>query len=302
MSEDMIVQIFCFFPSEDGIPGGEESDDSDEYRFDSDDSNEMWFAGPVPRAPARPRYPHVRSELVHVQLLPDEFVSPTPFPIAFLRRLKKACEDGDLSLVQQLLERRPDAVNAKMQGSLNPLMIAAIYGDAPLVDLLLSSGARVHDKSYIYGTALHCALCGFRDEEAKKACLDRLLEGGANVEARDPSGYTPFLVAADLGNLELLKYVRAKGANVKVKGMRSRDAFEVACAHGHEEILRYLHDEGVEGLPGRDKDSVRNYLRTARGGGFEEIVRKYVNLDALDGDEAETVGDGPEGGDCSFAR
>jgi len=40
----------------------------------------------------------------------------------------------------------------------------------------------------------------------------RLIEAGADVNARDPEGWTPYLAASSMGNLDAMRVLRAFGA------------------------------------------------------------------------------------------
>jgi ankyrin repeat protein len=43
----------------------------------------------------------------------------------------------------------------------------------------------------------------------------RLLEAGANVNARDAEGWTPYLAASSMGHLEAMRVLRAFGAKTE---------------------------------------------------------------------------------------
>ncbi len=43
----------------------------------------------------------------------------------------------------------------------------------------------------------------------------RLIEAGADVNARDPEGWTPYLAASSMGHLEAMRVLRAFGARTE---------------------------------------------------------------------------------------
>src|SRR5262252_1191883 len=74
------------------------------------------------------------------------------------------------------------------------------------------------------------------DVEQLAAILDR----GADVNASNPSGLTPLMVAAYHGRLEMVRALIARGAEVNATDDEGLTAAMLADDAGHDEIVRIL--------------------------------------------------------------
>ncbi len=140
-----------------------------------------------------------------------------------------------LPLIKKLLERGADpntlinsTPRARMrEGSprivyATAVMRAALAGDLELVKLLLSYGADINIISDDRETVLMAAcgtgfINGYHREKppAERLELVKLLVGmGQDVNAADNYGITPLMVAANLGHIELVKYLVEQGADL----------------------------------------------------------------------------------------
>jgi len=102
------------------------------------------------------------------------------------------------------------------------LMRAALAGDVELARLLLAHGADPHIISKDRETTLMAA-CGtgfINGYHRQRSPADRLelvkllIESGEDVNAADNYGITPLMVAANLGDIEIVKYLISKGADL----------------------------------------------------------------------------------------
>ncbi len=102
------------------------------------------------------------------------------------------------------------------------LMLAAFSGDLELVNLLLAHGANPHILSSDKETTLTAAAeTGFvngyhrQRPSAERLEVVKLLFGlGEDVNAADSYGITPLMGAANLGDIEVVRYLIEKGADL----------------------------------------------------------------------------------------
>jgi ankyrin repeat protein len=102
------------------------------------------------------------------------------------------------------------------------LMRAALAGDVELAKLLLAHGADPHIISSDRETTLMAA-CGTgfingyhrqRTSAERLELVKLLVDMGEDVNAADNYGITPLMVAANLGDIEVVKYLISKGADL----------------------------------------------------------------------------------------
>jgi ankyrin repeat protein len=102
------------------------------------------------------------------------------------------------------------------------LMRAALAGDVELAKLLLAHGADPHIISKDRETTLMAA-CGTgfingyhrqRTPAERLELVKLLIDLGEDVNAADNYGITPLMVAANLGDIEVVKYLISKGADL----------------------------------------------------------------------------------------
>ncbi|KAG7383552.1 hypothetical protein PHYPSEUDO_003589 [Phytophthora pseudosyringae] len=114
-----------------------------------------------------------------------------------------AASDGDLTGVQDFLASGGDA-NAKDENGYTPLQAAVSYSHMELVVFLLASGADVKLGDNEMDTPLH------RCETVE--CAKLLLDHGADLNARNSEGQTPFDVAIEDEHDELKMLYENLGA------------------------------------------------------------------------------------------
>jgi uncharacterized protein len=139
--------------------------------------------------------------------------------------------------IEQLLGRDPALVNAPAPDGHAPLGLAAFFGHASAVRLLLARGADVHAAASndMKVQPLHAAVAG-RNLEAVEAILDR----GADPNARQQVGYTPLMGAAANDREDIVNLLLARGADPSLAGDDGKTAASVAKEHGHSALAGRL--------------------------------------------------------------
>ena len=176
--------------------------------------------------------------------------------------LALACTNGSGAIVEALIKAGADP-NASLPGGETPLMTAARTGSPGAVKALLANGARVDATDERRGqTALMWAAA-----EGHAAIVGDLIEAGADVKRRVPSGFTPLFFAAREGRLDAARALLDAGADVNdavpTQGRRrgyggrlppaGATPLLIAATNAHYELASFLLEAGANpnaDLPG----------------------------------------------------
>lgn len=140
---------------------------------------------------------------------------------------------GNDDTVAQLLAGNAAQVDATAADGHTPLGLAAFFGRASTVRLLLAHGADAARPSSnaMKVQPLHAAVAGRNAE-----CVQAILEAGADPNARQQVGYTPLMGAASAGREDLAELLLARGADRSLRSEDGKTAASVAAEHGHERL------------------------------------------------------------------
>ena len=146
-------------------------------------------------------------------------------------------------LVPIVLLRQGANIDERNNEGETPLILAAQTGRSELVRLLLANGADVDATRKNGATALTCALFDGRLEVAQL-----LLHAGADInEGRTlPELYTALHSAADLGKMDVLRFLLANGASMTIKSAGSSMPIHKAALNGRGDAVLALIAEGCD--------------------------------------------------------
>ncbi len=122
-----------------------------------------------------------------------------------------------------------DAFNAAGE---TPLMMAALRGNLEWMQRLLGRGARVHQEGW---SPVHYAATG-----PEPKALELLLERGAPVDARSPTGTTPLMMAARYGDERSVALLLQRGADRGLRNRHGADAAQFARDGGRDALAQQL--------------------------------------------------------------
>jgi ankyrin repeat protein len=144
---------------------------------------------------------------------------------------------GRLERVRELVAANPELPRGWSADGFTPLMLAAFFGQAPVVRFLLEWGADAAavSRNTMRVMALHSAVAG-RHVEAAEA----LLAHGAPVNARQDGGYTPLHQAAQYGQAPMIRLLLTYGADPSLTMNAGRTPADLARAQGHQEAVPLL--------------------------------------------------------------
>jgi ankyrin repeat protein len=135
----------------------------------------------------------------------------------------EAAAFGDLDRLSALLGAEPDLVAERSGDGFTPLHLAAFFGQADGVRLLLARGASCDaaGTGWMTGTPLHAAASG-----SHAGIVRMLLTAGADPNARQTGGWTSLHAAARNADVDSVEALLAAGADPGL----ANDAGETALA------------------------------------------------------------------------
>lgn len=144
---------------------------------------------------------------------------------------------GDTDRLTALLDEDASRVTAYSSDGFFPLGLAAFFGHADGVRLLLARGADVRAvaRNPMKVQALHSAVA------AKSAEIVRLLlEAGAPVNDAQQDGWTPLHGAVHNGEADIVRLLLARGADPRRQNDQGKSAIGLAADEGKPDILKLL--------------------------------------------------------------
>ncbi len=144
----------------------------------------------------------------------------------------------DLQGLKEALEAGA-AVNVSDDGGYTPLMLAALYGEEEMVELLIAEGANVNAATKWGATALTRAA-----QDGKTKIVELLLSNGADVNRREYDGYTALSRAAMNGHEKIVQMLIAKGADLNIRTKHAHTALTLAQENRRSRIVELLQNAG----------------------------------------------------------
>jgi uncharacterized protein len=157
--------------------------------------------------------------------------------------LFEAAAAGEIERVERLVRESPATVNHYSADGWTPLHLAAFFGHAKIVELLLAHGADVTARSTNPNgnTPLHAALAA-----NQKMAAGLLIGHGADLNAADAGGWRPLHLAAANNNLDSMRTLIAQGADTNATNKDGLTAVAMADERNHREASALLKRHGAK--------------------------------------------------------
>ena len=148
---------------------------------------------------------------------------------------------GRVDRLRELLDADEDTARGWSSDGFMPLHLAAFFGHADAVGLLLDKGADpeiVSRHQFVKVTPLHSAVA--REGAADFATARVLLERGAPASARAEQGFTPLHSAAANGDRAMVELLLEHGADRSARTDDGKTPRDLAGEGGHREVAELL--------------------------------------------------------------
>lgn len=155
--------------------------------------------------------------------------------------LFEAAAIGDIVLLKQHLQNKPELISAYSVDGFTPLGLACFFGHQKIAAYLVELGANVNQpsKNDFAVCPIHSA-CAISNIELSRL----LIENGADVNVKQRSGITALHSAlhsaAHHGVLDLVKLLVENGADIKAKDEKKQTPGHMAGEKGFDEVVSYL--------------------------------------------------------------
>ncbi len=214
--------------------------------------------------------------------------------------LHLALESGHADIAKYLIGQGAD-INLKDKDKAAPLHNAAYLGNLEIVDILLKKGAvSLNEGNFRGQTPLH-----FACERGHPEVANRLLDAGADMEARDMIGRTPLMTTGISKNIRIAKDLIKRGADINAvvkRGPATYTTITIAARYGFKDLVDLLVDKDAS----ISKDTLEPTLTFAVQMGhprlFEYVLKNGVDLAVVREKDPSFVFDVATGGSVEIMK
>jgi ankyrin repeat protein len=149
----------------------------------------------------------------------------------------EAAAFGRVERLEAILDANASSVNDYATDGFFPLGLAAFFGHADAVELLLAKSAdpNLAARNSMKVRAIHAGAAA-----GSVPIVKALLDAGAEVDAAQEKGFTPLHEAALTGKLELARLLLDRGASVELAAEDGRTALDIARDAKQDALVELL--------------------------------------------------------------
>ena len=152
-----------------------------------------------------------------------------------------AVKSGDLAQLNTDLQQS-DAVNARGEMNMTPLMLAAGLGNLEMLRALIKAGADVKATDERDYTALFYATYNPELDRGFPEVVRALIDAGAEIETQIFYGVRPLMLAAGSGEAGVVDVLLKAGADPKARNEGGRTALMMVKEKDYIEVINMLHE------------------------------------------------------------
>ncbi|KAM7397266.1 hypothetical protein PAMP_020250 [Pampus punctatissimus] len=209
-----------------------------------------------------------------------------------------SCDLCDLQLSGRLNDPSIVTPFSRDDRGYTPLHVAAVCGQAQLIDLLVCKGAPVNATDYHALTPLHLAC-----QKGYQGVTLLLLHYKANTDAQDNNGNTPLHLACMYGHEDCVKalvYYDLQTCRLDLQSDKGDTALHMAARWGYEGIIQVLLENGAStDIVNKNKDSP---LQCALNSKILMLLKSTQNGRQHAGSGVDSPSRSPQASDCSSRR
>ncbi|XP_029951992.1 ankyrin repeat domain-containing protein 27-like [Salarias fasciatus] len=209
-----------------------------------------------------------------------------------------SCDLCDLQLSGRLNDPSVVTPLSRDDRGYTPLHVAAVCGQAQLIDLLIQKGASVNATDYHALTPLHLAC-----QRGYQGVTLLLLHYKANTDAQDNNGNTALHLACMYGHEDCVKalvYYDLQTCRLDLQNDKGDTALHMAARWGYEGIIQVLLENGA-GTHFLNK-SKESPLQCALNSKILALLQSNQNGRQRSSSRRESPGHSPLASDCSSRR
>jgi len=162
----------------------------------------------------------------------------------FMTPLHASASGGHTAVFLLLIEHFPD-VDIRGNYDETTLHLAAYFGQVGIGQLLLRRGADINALDKDNWTPLHGAA-----SQGDLEFIRMLLEHKAELDIRDHSGQTPLFRTSEEGHVDIVRLLLEHGADPKATSNDGRAPSEVASGRAQQEIIKLLSEYEAKSVRG----------------------------------------------------
>ncbi|XP_067654415.1 putative ankyrin repeat protein RF_0381 [Haliotis asinina] len=147
-----------------------------------------------------------------------------------------ACKGRHVEMVKYIISRDLVDINSRGQDNKTVLMFASLAGNRRIFDLCACAGCNLSAVDREGNNILHLALHAENLEMVRYVISQNI----TNINSRGSNGWTPIMLAAMFGQIDLFDFMLSKGADTSVLDDKDRNILHLASYEGNMKLVKHI--------------------------------------------------------------